>query len=150
HVVTLGYEYLDSQTTVRQPPSVIFGGAFGDSTTTGHQVTASFSRDLTKILTAGISAAFAFRAQRPVGGQIDYTRSKLSLFGNYVLTDKLVVRGNVGVAQLDTDFAKARTIVTTDTDIAYHAGPAVFGLRLERGFSETFTGGQNLGVVETT
>src|SRR5262249_1950666 len=48
HTLTLGYEYLDSETT---------GNASGiaNSTITGHQVTGTFSRALATEMTAGIT-----------------------------------------------------------------------------------------------
>lgn len=139
HTLTLGYEYLNSQTDAP--------GA--NTTTTGHQLTGSFSRDLNKNLTAGVTATLAFREQSQSTGTTDFTRWSLAAFGNYVLSNKIILRGSVGLAQLDSDDTKPRLLFTTDTDLSYYLGPAVLGLRLERGFSESFAQGQNLGVIET-
>jgi hypothetical protein len=148
HTLTLGYEYLDSETTVERAGAGVVG-AFGNSATTGHQLTGSFSRDLTKERTAGVTAAYAIREQTVASGRTNFSRWSVSLFNNYV-AEKLVLRGSIGLAQLDAQGAKARLLFTSDTDVAYHLGPAVLGLRLERGFSESFGQGQNFGVVETS
>src|SRR5262249_47033738 len=62
HLLTAGYEYLDSETSGRAPTG-LFTGVFGSSTTIGHELTASFSRDLTRERTVGVSAAYAIRNQ---------------------------------------------------------------------------------------
>jgi uncharacterized protein (PEP-CTERM system associated) len=60
------------------------------------------------------------------------------------------VRGNIGLAQLSSPGSPARLLLTSNSDIAYYLGPAVLGLKVERGFSESFAQGQNFGVVETS
>jgi hypothetical protein len=150
HRATLGYEYLDSETIVKRPDALLFTGATADSTTTGHQVTGSFSRELTRNTTAGLTATYAVREQRTAGRTTDFTRWSLSFFNNYVVADRIVLRGSLGVAQLDSDAGRARLVVISNTDFTYYLGAAIFGLRIERGFSETFAEGQNFGVVETS
>ena len=150
HTVTLGYEYLDSETTVGRTSPVTFFGPTADSTTIGHQVTGSAARELTKDVTAGITAAYAVREQTSASGRTHFTRWNVSLFNNYVVPDKLVVRGNIGVALLDGAGASGRPLLTSNSDITYYLGPLVLGLLVERGFAETFAQGQNFGVVETS
>lgn len=150
HVLTLGYEYLSSETGAGRADTLTFAGPSTNATTTGHQVTGSFSRDLTKDATAGVSVAYAAREQIGATGRTTFTRWNVSLFNNYVVPDKIVVRGSLGVAQLNSGASTGRLLLTSNTDIAYYLGPAVFGLVLERGFAETFDQGQNFGVVETS
>ena len=139
--LTLGYEYLDSRTTSDIPRN--------DSTITGHQVAGTVSRDVTRDLTAGITAVYAVREEQKATGNTDLTRKSVSLFVNYVVPD-LVIQGNIGVVQFEGGSLSGRPLLTTDSTISYYLGPAVLGLRLERGFSETFEQGQNFGIVETS
>ena len=150
HTVTLGYEYLDSETTVKNTAPLTFFGPSADSTTIGHQVTATFSRDLTRDITAGVTAAYAVREQTAATSQTNFTRWNVSLFNNYVVPDKLVMRGNIGIAQLDSGGSSGRPLLTSNSDITYFLGPLVLGLVVERGFAETFAQGQNFGIVETS
>ena len=150
HTVTLGYEYLDSETTVDRTAALTFFGPSADSAVTGHQVTASFSRDFSQDRTAGVTAAYAAREQTVATGRTPFTRWNVSLFNNYVVPDKLIVRGNIGIAQLNSGGSSGRPLLTSNSDITYYRGPLVLGLVLERGFAETFGQGQNFGVVETS
>jgi hypothetical protein len=150
HTLTLGYEYLDSETTVKQTAPLTFFGPTADSTTTGHQVTATFSRDFTQERTAGITAAYVVREQTLATGRTNFTRWSVSLFNNYVVPDKLVIRGNIGLALLDSGGSSGHPLLTSNSDITYYLGPLVLGLVLERGFAETFAQGQNFGIVETS
>ena len=150
HRVTLGYEYLDSETTAKNTAPLTFFGPSADSAVTGHQVTASFSRDFSQDRTAGVTAAYAAREQTLATGRTPFTRWNVSLFNNYVVPDKLIVRGNIGIAQLNSGGSSGRPLLTSNSDITYYRGPLVLGLVLERGFAETFGQGQNFGVVETS
>ena len=152
NIVTLGYEYLDTKTTVDDPnattSSSFFTGPTQDSKTTGHQVTATYSREISRSLTAGITGAYATRDEETETRR-NFTRENVSLFANYALPEKLVLRSNIGVARVEGDTASGRPLVTTNSDLTYYLGPAFFGLRVEQGFSETFGTGENFGVVET-
>jgi Putative beta-barrel porin 2 len=150
HTVTLGYEYLDSETTVGRTGALTFFGPTADSTTTGHQVTASFSRDFSPDRTVGVTAAYAAREQTLATGRTPFTRWSVALFNNYVVPDKLVIRGNIGLALLDSAGSSGKPLLTSNSDITYYLGPLVLGLVLERGFAETFAQGQNFGIVETS
>jgi Putative beta-barrel porin 2 len=147
NILSLGYEYLDTETT--GDGTSTFGTPIEDSTTTGHQVTGTFSRELTKLLTGGLTASYAVREESSPTGVDRFTRKSLSLFSNYVLPERIVIRSDIGVSQLKGDSSNGRFLPTTNSDISYYRGPAVFGLRVESGFSETFGQGQNFGVVET-
>jgi hypothetical protein len=146
HVVSAGYEYLTSDTTfsASQP------GTTSATTLSGHQITASFSRDLTATTTAGISGAYAIRDQQGATGNTSFNRRTLSIFSNYILEDKIIVRSDIGVAQLTTDGSSSDPVLTSTSNISYWRGPAVFTLGIERGFAESFGQGQNFGVVKTS
>ena len=150
NTLTLGYEYLDTKTTTDQAAGSAVFGPTGDSHTTGHQVTATFSRDVRKDLTAGLTAVYATREQEMSGDTTNFTRKSISLFSNYVAPERLVMRSSLGVAQLEGAGAKGTPLITSTSDLRYYLGPAIIGLNVERGFSETFGQGQNFGVVETS
>lgn len=147
HTLAAGYDYLSSETRSQRTAAAT---GQGDSSLTGHEFTASLSRDLTARSTAGLSAAYAARQQTTPGRQSDFTRWDLSVFNNYVLPERLIVRGNIGVSQLDGDQSSGRPLLTTFSSLSYWFGPAVAGLTVEHGFSETFGQGENFGVVETS
>ena len=149
NTLTLGYQYLASETNVDGTPTVA-NAPTEDSSLTGHEVTGTFSREVSRLLTAGVTAAFAVRDQDSSTDTTEFRRKSVSLFTNYVLPEKLVVRASIGVAQLDGELSGDDILLTTNSDLSYYLGRAVFGLRLERGFSETFEQGQNFGVVETS
>jgi len=149
---TLGYEYLDTKTTVDDTSgrsSTNFFGPTQDSKTTGHQVTGTYTREVSKDVTAGLTAVYATRDETTMGDRMNFTRKSVSLFSNYVVPEKLIILSNIGVAQLDSDRSSGSPLVTSNSDITYFSGPLTLGLRVERGFSETFGTGQNFGVVET-
>jgi hypothetical protein len=150
HAVRLGYEYLNSETTVGRPGTLVVTGAFSNSTTLGHQLTGSFSRDLTKDTTAGVTATYAVREQVLATARTNFSRWNVSLFNNYVVAEKIIVHGNIGLTQLDSDGSKPRLLLTSNTEVTYYLGSAVLGLKVERGFSESFAQGQNFGVIETS
>jgi predicted porin len=153
NILTLGYEYLHTKTTVDRDPTpeavVTLGAATEDSTTTGHQVTATYSRELRRDLTGGLTAVYAVRERERRGEREDFTRKSVSIFSNYVVPEILTIRSNIGVAQLEGEGSSGDPLVITNSDITYFRGPATLGLRIEQGFSETFGQGQNFGVVET-
>ena len=151
HRLTLGYDYIDSKTTQGRGGSISTTGFVqGDTTTTGSEITASFSRDINPRLTAGISAAFADRDQTTSTGTDNFRRWNASFFNTYVIPEKIVMRGSIGMAQLQSKTSSDKPIFTSNTNITYWLGSTIFNFVLERGFSETFTGGENFGVVETS
>ena len=149
HMLTLGYDYIDSKTTEGQGGSFSTGFVQGDTTTTGSEITGSFSRDINPRVTAGITAAFADRDQTTSTGTSNFKRWNAAVFNTYVIPDKIVMRGSLGVAQLLSKNSSDKPLLTSNTNITYWLGSAIFNLVVERGFSETFAGGENFGVVET-
>jgi hypothetical protein len=142
HVLTLGYEYLMSDSTRNESTS-----GSRDSSVRGHQVLGTFSRDVSARLTAGLTGAYATRDLEGTNGPSSYERWNMAVFGNYTLLERLIARVNVGFAHLS---ATDETIVTTLSTVSYWFGPATATVGFERGFSETFGQSEDFGVVKTT
>ncbi len=147
HTLTAGYDYLTTETSGERR---VVASARGNSSTKGHEVTASISRDLSARATAGLSGSYAARRQTTPDRQSDFTRWNLSVFNNYVLPEKIIMRGNIGVSQLNGDQSSGRPLLTSVSSLSYWFGPALATVTVERGFSETFGEGENFGVVETS
>ena len=148
HLLTVGVEYLDTETTGGGRATSSSNG--GDSATTGYQLTGSFSREINPEHTVGIQVTWAAREQTTVSrGTEDFTRWNVSLFNTYVLPGTIVMRGSIGVAQQQSDSSNGRLLPTSNSSLLYFLGPAVLGLTVESGFSDTFATGENSGVVET-
>jgi uncharacterized protein (PEP-CTERM system associated) len=90
------------------------------------------------------------RHQERIDGEDDFRRWSVSIFTNYVVPEKIVILSSMGVAQLTGGGSDGRPLLTSTTGLTYWFGPATVNLAIERGFSETFTTGQNNGVIETT
>src|SRR5262245_7419030 len=115
NTVMLGYEYLDTKTTVDDSSatgntSTFFNGPTQNSRTTGHQVTATYTRDVQKNLTAGLTGAYATRDEE-TDTRRNFTRESVSLFGNYVLPETLILRSSIGVARVEGDTGSGRPLV---------------------------------------
>ena len=156
HTVSLGYEYLDSETsrgtgTSTSTTSTSTGSGSGTATT-GHQVTGSVSRELSERSSIGLTAAYAARTQeesRPER-ETDFNRWSASLFNSYSIPKTIALRGSIGVSQLTGGSASGDLLLTTLTSLSYWFGDAVATVSIERGFSESFSTGENFGVVQTT
>jgi hypothetical protein len=148
HRLTAGYVHLRSDTDRERTSTGSSGGE--SSNLTGHELSGSLSRDLTPRSTAGISAAYAARQQTNFEGKSDFSRWNISIFNNYTLPLRLVLRGNIGVSQLNGDESSGRPLLTTSSSVSYWFGPAVAVLLFEQGLAETFGAGDNFGVVETS
>jgi hypothetical protein len=152
HRVTLGYEYLTSRTSSGT-------AGVGESETQGNQLSGSFSRDVSPWTTLGISGGYAFRTQNQtllgVDTETKYYRWNALLFGNYGLPGKIELRASAGVSQLSTQgastFSKAGDpLFSTFNSLSYWFGETKATVTFERGYAETFTSGQDQGVVLTT
>ena len=141
---SVGYEYLLSESVNAQ----------GDTTRVkGHQLTGSFSRELTSRTTGGVSTSYAIRDQERSGtGRRDasFSRWNVSLFSTYLLAQQISVRSSLGVGLLERDGETGEPILTSTTSIMYWSGPATIVIDIERGFSETFGETDDNGVVQTT
>ena len=154
HTVSLGYEYLDSETSGSgTTTSTSTATGSGSSTaTTGHQVTGSVSRGLSERSSIGLTAAYAARTQEETRPEreTDFNRWSASLFNSYAIPKTIALRGSVGVTQLTGGSASDDLLLTTLTSLSYWFGDAVATVSIERGFSESFSTGENFGVVKTT
>jgi hypothetical protein len=152
--LTLGYDYLTS-TTSGDSDSLGggTGGTFAGVTggdVSGHQFTAAASRQLNRLRSAGVKGSYAFRTLTDDLGDTDYRLWNVSVFTNYVLQDRLTISGSLGVSGLIIDSGDgAGPNLFSTTNISYLFGRAVASLTVDQGFSETFAGGQDFGVVET-
>jgi hypothetical protein len=149
--LTGGYEYLNSSTDERngdQPAR--FGDrrtSFGDDIT-GHRLNATFTRQVTTLRSMGLTSSYAFRT---VSGQedSDFQLWNTSVFMNHTLPGRLTLRGSVGVSGLHGESGSVGPNVSTATSLGYQFARLMLTLGFDRGFSETFTDGENFGVVET-
>lgn len=148
HAVTLGYEYLRTETTVEAVN--VASLVQNDTKLTGHQITGSFSRELRIDMTAGLTGTVAYREQTSGGVTTDFTRWNISFFSNYFLPQTIVLRSSMGVGQISGGGRTSDLTFQSNTNLSYFFGPAVVNVALERGFSETFQEGENFGVVETS
>jgi hypothetical protein len=133
--VTLGYEYVNSQTT-------------DSGSTTGHRVTASVARQVSALTSAGINTSYAFRTTSPESGaERDFRVLTAALFGSHALPAQWSATGSIGVSALSGQ--GDRWIVSGSLDLVYQLARGTLTLSADRGFSETFAQGENFGVVET-
>jgi hypothetical protein len=149
--IDFGYEYLDSRTD--DPLGTTQFSIPGERTTTGHEVSTTYTRDLTDRAALGITGSYAWRTLESTRTTItegDYTRWAVALFHTYSLPGTILLRADVGVSQIDSDASDGDLLLTTQSSVSYWRGPALLTLAVERGFSETFAQGEDAGVVQTT
>jgi hypothetical protein len=146
--LTVGYEYLTSDTSGGNGATNV--GRSGTSDVSGHQLTASFARKLTTLRSVGVSGSYAFRTLSDETGDTDFRPWNVSVFTNYLLPGRLTLNGSIGISGLST--SSGDTLgpnLSTTTALSYQFARAIFALSFDRGFSETFSEGENFGVVET-
>ena len=138
----LGYDYLTSDTSG------------GGSKITGHQFTGSLTRQIAA-LSGGIAAGYALRNQsgsdvnQDSRTHVDFQTWNGSLFAAYV-RGPWSLNGSVGVTGLRTDSGEEiGPLVTTTAGLSYAFARGTARLEGDRGLSETFTTGENFGVVKT-
>jgi hypothetical protein len=147
-----GYEYLTSKTSGSDTPTDGDSGTSttGDSDIMGHQITAAFARRLSASMTAGVSTSYAVRDGTSDTDDIKYHLWSAALFGNYLLPGRFVVDASIGLTGLtpESDDTLGPHLFTA-TQISYQFARALVSLAFDRGFSETFSEGENFGVVRT-
>jgi hypothetical protein len=153
NLVSLGYDYITTKST-EGSGGVSTGGGFtstGDFDLDGHQLSASASRRISPLTAVGLKGSYALRyATSETSGDTDYQLWTASLFTSYTLPGRLTFDGSGGVSGLSTDSGDSRgPLFFTASSLAYEFGQATFRLVFDRGFSETFSEGENFGVVET-
>jgi hypothetical protein len=146
-----GYEYLSSETVNGSDSrSQQFIAEGQESTFRGHQFTAAASRQATTLRSIGVKTSYAFRTVTSETGDTDYQLWNASLFTKYLLPGRLTIDGSLGVSGLTTDSGTSiGPNLSTSTSVIYQFARAVMSVTLDRGFSETFSEGENFGVVET-
>ena len=151
--VSVGYDYVTSKTE-NGTGTGTGGGEFIASTggdTSGHQFTAAFTRQLTSLRSVGVKGSYALRTLTAETSDTDYRLWNVSVFTNYALLGRLTINGSLGVSGITIDSGESLgPNLFSSTSITYQFGPALASLAMDQGFSETFSGGQNFGVVETT
>jgi len=145
NTVTVGYEYLDSDTSGGQ--GTVSAGSSGSgaiSDVIGHRFFGSLTRQLNPLTSAGISGSYALRHS----GNTDFDVWSVLLFTTRNV-GALSLTGNVGYSQAKRETGGADTSILSATTLVYRFARAVLTLGVDSGFSETFAEGQNFGVVET-
>jgi len=159
NTVSLGYEYLDSHTSgTTTVPSVITApsapnfnalGGLPIAGTRGSQVTASVSHQFNADLNGGLSGSWAHRTPQnnsPI--QHPFTLWSASVFSSYTL-GRLTTTSNIGFSQVSSETAGTIHAITSFSNITYAFPVGAATLSFDRGYSETFSTGQNFGVIET-
>ncbi len=151
-----GYEYLTSSTTGGTTGSTLNGttttlGSVNDFDVTGHKFTAAVSRQINTLRTVGITTSYALRTvTTTTGGDADFQIWNASVFMDYVLPGRLKLNTTLGLSGLTSDSGQSLgPNLSTKTSLSYQFARAVVSLGADRGFSETFSEGQDFGVVET-
>ncbi|MGH7391419.1 MAG: hypothetical protein ACREM3_18460, partial [Candidatus Rokuibacteriota bacterium] len=138
NTLSLGYAYLDSTSS-------------DASDVKGHQVTAALSRQLSRLFTAGVSAGLALRdesgATSGLGDRFQIWNG--SLFGSYT-SIRFALDASIGYSVLAADDGATYSGVSTASTLTYRFGRVTAILGVDSGYSETFTLGENFGVVPTT
>jgi hypothetical protein len=154
---SVGYEYVDSKTD-QSGGTTVSGGAttsqnFFSSDSfkvRGHQFTAGASRQLSPITTVGLRGSYALRTGTDQTGDEDFQLWNFAGFARYILPGRLTLDGSAGVTGASSDSSgSVGPNFFTVTSASYQLGRALISLGFDSGFSETFTEGQNFGVVET-
>lgn len=138
NTLDVGYEYLTS-------------GTSGGSDAVGHSFTASFSRQLTSSMSAGLSGSYTLNTFSSGDGAAETESSTwgVSLFSSYVLPGRFALSGSLGFSRVTSDGGRDTSSVTSVTSLTYQLAPATAALSVNQGFSQTFAQGENFGIVKT-
>jgi hypothetical protein len=149
--LTSGYEYLTSETDEGGGDGPISDRSrqFGDETS-GHRVTAAFTRQVSTLRSVGLASSYAFRRVTDDSGDNDFQLWNVSAFTKYTLPGRLTLRGSLGLSGLvgESGISDGPN-VSTASSLTYQFVRTIVVLSLDRGFSETFSDGENFGVVKT-
>lgn len=146
-----GYEYLVSNSTGSTfNTSTTTASTSNDSDVTGHKFTAGATRKLTTLRSVGITTSYAVRTITSGTGETDFQLWNAAVFTDYALPGRLKLSSSLGVSGLSTDSgASVGPNLSTKSTLTYQFARAALSLAVDRGFSETFSEGENFGVVET-
>jgi hypothetical protein len=149
--VLVGYDYLTSSTSDGTSTSGIQVVRSTESETTGHQFSVGVSRQISTLRTIGLRGSYALRSFSDDAGDTDYSIWNVSAFLTTTLPGRWTLATSVGVSGLliDSGQSLGPNFFTT-TSLNYQFARALLSLSANQGFSETFSSGQNFGVVETS
>jgi hypothetical protein len=149
--VFAGYEYLTAKTEGGTDTPGQQAGARGDQfDVNGHEVNVAVSRQSTTLRTVGVKGSYAFRTVTDDIGDAHYQIWTAAVFTKYALPGRLTLEGSLGATGLTSDIgASVGPKLFSATRISYEFGRAIATLAFDSGLSETFSGGENFGVVET-
>jgi hypothetical protein len=149
--ILVGYDYLTSSTTGGSPTSGTLLASSNTSDTSGHQFSVGVSRQITPLRTVGLRGSYALRSFEDDTGDTDYSLWNVSGFFTTTLAGRLRLSTSLGVSGLiiDPGGSLGPNFFTT-TSLSYQFARAILTLSANQGFSETFSSGQNFGVVETS
>ena len=144
--LSVGYEYLNSTTSGENGAL----GTSGDVDVTGHRFTAGVTRRINHLQTVGIIGSYALRSTSGDGiTDADFQLWNVGFVSEYS-SGRLKINSLLGVSGLTGDSGQSLgPDFSTRTNITYRFAHAVVSIGADQGFSETFTDGQNFGVIET-
>jgi hypothetical protein len=149
NALTVGYEYLTSDTSTEEA-GLDPDRDLSNADIQGHRVSATATRQVTSLTSLGLTTSYAFRTATTESEDTDYQLWNAAVLATHRLPGRLFLNTSLGVSGLRTgsnDMLGPN--VSTATEFAYQFARAVASLRLERGYSETFSDGENFGVVLT-
>jgi len=151
--LSAGYEYLSSSTTSTGSNSTsVFGLASntGDSDVTGHKLSLSLSRKVNSFRSYGVIASYALRSATSNTQDVDFQVWNAQVFHDYELTNRLKLHTTLGVSGVNTDSGQSSgPSLSTQSSLVYQFAKAILTVAADKGVSETFTQGENFGLVET-
>ena len=147
NLFSLGYEYVTTKTTGGTDAQA--GSAADDFDLQGHQATLSVSRQISSSTSLGVNTSYGWRNDTSDGDDTDYQIWNAGPFVRYELPGRLLLDASIGVSGLTSSTQTFGPSVSTASSLTYQLARARATLAVDRGFSETFTAGENFGVVET-
>ena len=155
NTVTVGYEYLNSDTSGGQ--GTLSAGSLGSGATqdvSGHRFFGSFTRQLNPLTSAGVSGSYGLRQSgNNQSGNNQRRNNDFDVWSVSLFTTRnvgaLSLTANVGYSQVKREAGGTDSSILTATTLIYRFARASLTLGVDTGFSETFAEGQNFGVVET-
>jgi hypothetical protein len=97
----------------------------------------------------GLKGSYSLRNET---GGADHTNFRLwdvVVFSRYVLPNRLTIDSSLGITGLTSSGQSVGPNFASTTNISYQLARTVVTVSFDSGFSETFSEGQNFGVVET-
>jgi len=122
----------------------------GEVDVTGHKLTLALSRKVNAYRTYGINASYALRSTTSNTQDVDFQVWNAQVFYDYELTTRLKLHTSLGVSGVSTDSGQGSgPDLSTLSSLVYQFAKAILTVSVDKGVSETFTAGENFGIVET-